>query len=109
MDGPFSNQYFGSPMVCERNDGQSDDEFSSHCWKQGTSLIDNNEIEKKWLEGIEKVGITSGASTPDKLVYEIVKKLEPKKVIRFPFRVLSKYLSTSLLLAKRMFRVETAL
>ena len=42
-----------------------------------------DEIEKKWLEGIEKVGITSGASTPDKLVYEIVKKLEPKKVIRF--------------------------
>ena len=35
------------------------------------------------VEGIEKVGITSGASTPDKLVYEIVKKLEPKKVIRF--------------------------
>ena len=33
--------------------------------------------------GIEKVGITSGASTPDKLVYEILKKLEPKKVIRF--------------------------
>ena len=46
MDGPFSNQYFGSPMVCERNDGQSDDEFSSHCWKQGTSLIDNTEIGK---------------------------------------------------------------
>ena len=42
-----------------------------------------DEIEKKWLEGIEKVGITSGASTPDKLVYEIVKKLEPKKVTRF--------------------------
>jgi len=42
----FSNQYFGSPMVCERNDGQSDDEFSSHCWKQGTSLIDNTEIGK---------------------------------------------------------------
>ena len=42
-----------------------------------------DEIEKNWLEGIEKLGITSGASTPDKLVYEIVKKLEPKKVIRF--------------------------
>jgi len=33
----------------------------------------------------------------------------PKKVIRLPFRVLSRYFSTSLLSAKRMCRVETAL
>ena len=45
MVGPFSNQYFGSPMVCEVKD-KSDDKFSSHCWKQGTSLIDNLDIVK---------------------------------------------------------------
>jgi|TARA_B110000263_G_scaffold156669_1_gene136069 4-hydroxy-3-methylbut-2-enyl diphosphate reductase len=42
-----------------------------------------NEINPKWLTGIKKLGLTSGASTPENLVYEIVKKLNPKKVIRF--------------------------
>ena len=38
------------------------------------------EIDNNWLKGIKKLGITSGASTPDKLVYEIVKELNPKKL-----------------------------
>jgi len=42
----FSNQYFGSPMECEVKDGQSDDKFTSHCWKHGTSLIDKLDIVK---------------------------------------------------------------
>ena len=41
------------------------------------------EIDNNWLKGIKKLGITSGASTPDKLVYEIVKGLNPKKLLRF--------------------------
>ncbi|MCH2673919.1 MAG: 4-hydroxy-3-methylbut-2-enyl diphosphate reductase [Dehalococcoidia bacterium] len=41
------------------------------------------EIDNNWLKGIKKLGITSGASTPDKLVYEIVKELNPKKLLRF--------------------------
>ena len=46
MIGLFSNQYFGSPMVCEQEKGKPDAEFSSHCWKHGTSLIDNLHIVK---------------------------------------------------------------
>ena len=42
-----------------------------------------NEINPNWLVGINKLGLTSGASTPENLVYEIVKKLNPDKVIRF--------------------------
>tara|TARA_B110000438_G_scaffold30147_1_gene29331 strand:+ start:335 stop:1252 length:918 start_codon:yes stop_codon:yes gene_type:complete len=42
-----------------------------------------DEINPKWLSGIKKLGLTSGASTPENLVYEIVKKLNPKNVIRF--------------------------
>ena len=41
------------------------------------------EIDNNRLKGIKKLGITSGASTPDKLVYEIVKELNPKKLLRF--------------------------
>jgi 4-hydroxy-3-methylbut-2-enyl diphosphate reductase len=36
-------------------------------------LIDNhNEVEEQWLEGVETVGITSGASAPEELVEALV-------------------------------------
>jgi len=42
-----------------------------------------DEINPSWLKGIKKLGLTSGASTPDKLVYEIIKKLNPSNVYKF--------------------------
>jgi len=40
-------------------------------------LIDNeNEIDKCWLDGVTTVGITAGASAPDVLVRQVIKKLE---------------------------------
>ena len=45
MDGLFSNQYFGSPMTCELK-GKPDAEFSIHCWKHGTYLIEDPHILK---------------------------------------------------------------
>ena len=38
------------------------------------------EIEPAWLDGVEKVGITSGASTPEVLVKSVIQELEPEKV-----------------------------
>ena len=38
------------------------------------------EIESAWLDGVEKVGITSGASTPEVLVKSVIQALEPEKV-----------------------------
>ena len=38
------------------------------------------EIEPAWLDGAEKVGITSGASTPEVLVKSVIQALEPEKV-----------------------------
>ncbi len=38
------------------------------------------EIKPEWLININKLGVTSGTSTPDKLVYEIITKLKPKSV-----------------------------
>ena len=38
------------------------------------------EIDPTWLEGKDKVGITSGASTPEVLVESVIKKLAPEKV-----------------------------
>ncbi len=36
---------------------------------------DPSKIDPRWLEGIESIGITAGASTPEELVHELVDKL----------------------------------
>jgi len=38
------------------------------------------EVEKTWLDGCSKIGITSGASTPEILVEEVINILAPDKV-----------------------------
>ena len=38
------------------------------------------ELKDSWIIGITKVGITSGASTPEVLVDEVITKLRPDKV-----------------------------
>ncbi len=40
-----------------------------------------DELDKSWLEGVANVGITSGASTPESLVQDVIKCLEPEEVI----------------------------
>ena len=41
-----------------------------------------HELNEGWLEGIDNVGITSGASTPEVLVEEVIRFLNPDEVIR---------------------------
>ena len=36
---------------------------------------DPSKIDPRWLEGIESIGITAGASTPEELVHELIDKL----------------------------------
>ena len=38
-------------------------------------LEDVKALDAKWLEGVETVGITAGASTPEELVRELIEKL----------------------------------
>ena len=38
------------------------------------------EIDPAWLEGRNKVGVTSGASTPEVLVESVIEALSPEKV-----------------------------
>ena len=40
-----------------------------------------DELEPKWLENVSNIGITSGASTPDSLVQEIIEFIQPDEVI----------------------------
>jgi 4-hydroxy-3-methylbut-2-enyl diphosphate reductase len=45
-------------------------------------LIENaGQLDPKWLDGVQSVGITAGASAPDVLVQEVVAKLRDLKQI----------------------------
>jgi 4-hydroxy-3-methylbut-2-enyl diphosphate reductase len=45
-------------------------------------LIENaGQLDPKWLDGVESVGVTAGASAPDVLVQEVVSKLRDLKQI----------------------------
>jgi 4-hydroxy-3-methylbut-2-enyl diphosphate reductase len=39
------------------------------------------EMDRKWFEGVENVGITSGASTPEQLVEAVIAALSPDEVV----------------------------
>ena len=39
-----------------------------------------DELRREWLDGVENVGITSGASTPEELVQAVIDCLEPESV-----------------------------
>ena len=39
-----------------------------------------DELDTEWFKGVEKVGITSGASTPEKMVKDVIEALNPSKV-----------------------------
>ena len=39
-----------------------------------------DELDETWLDGVENVGITSGASTPEDLVMSVIDRLAPDEV-----------------------------
>ena len=43
-------------------------------------IAGREELDPAWLRGVEAVGVTSGASTPDHLVHELLDALEPIEV-----------------------------
>lgn len=45
-------------------------------------IIGPEELDHSWLEGVTKVGITSGASTPEKQVTAVIEAIAPENVFR---------------------------
>ncbi len=45
-------------------------------------IIGPEELDRSWLEGVKKVGITSGASTPEKQVKAVIEAIAPENVFR---------------------------
>jgi 4-hydroxy-3-methylbut-2-en-1-yl diphosphate reductase len=50
-------------------------EVAERCGTPGRLIQRASEIEPAWLEGIESVGVTAGASAPEELVREVVERL----------------------------------
>ena len=40
-----------------------------------------DELRSEWLDGVESVGVTSGASTPEYLVQDVIEALEPEEIV----------------------------
>ncbi|MEK9675754.1 MAG: 4-hydroxy-3-methylbut-2-enyl diphosphate reductase [Chloroflexota bacterium] len=40
------------------------------------------ELDRTWIDGVEKIGITSGASTPEKQVTAVIEELAPENIFR---------------------------
>ena len=38
------------------------------------------ELDFAWLEGVENIGITSGASTPEDLIMDVINAIAPEEV-----------------------------
>ena len=45
-------------------------------------IIGPEELDRSWLEGVLKVGITSGASTPEKQVKAVIEAIAPENVYK---------------------------
>jgi len=44
-------------------------------------INDPNELDQTWLDGVQRVGVTSGASTPETAVSSVIQALKPDRVI----------------------------
>ena len=51
-------------------------ELAEHCGSKAFLIDDATEIDPKWLDGINRVGVTAGASAPEILVTEVVEFLK---------------------------------
>jgi len=50
-------------------------EVSERCGTPAKLIQRGNEIEESWLDGVETIGLTAGASAPETLVREVIAKL----------------------------------
>ncbi|MCP4412125.1 MAG: 4-hydroxy-3-methylbut-2-enyl diphosphate reductase [Gammaproteobacteria bacterium] len=51
-------------------------ELAEHCGTQSYLIDDASKIDKNWLNAVEQVGVTAGASAPDILVTDVIARLK---------------------------------
>jgi 4-hydroxy-3-methylbut-2-enyl diphosphate reductase len=55
-------------------------EVAANCGAEAHRIDSARELDPRWLEGKEAVGVTSGASTPEHLVHELLQALEARGI-----------------------------
>ncbi|MFV1982060.1 MAG: 4-hydroxy-3-methylbut-2-enyl diphosphate reductase, partial [Thiohalomonadales bacterium] len=65
-------------VVGARNSSNSNRlrEVGEQCKLPAYLIQDENDLQPEWLENINKIGITAGASSPEILVERVIKRLE---------------------------------
>lgn len=57
-------------------------EVARSCNVNAFLIDDHEDIDERWLEGVSRIGITAGASAPERLVDGVIEWLKSKKDIR---------------------------
>ena len=65
-------------VVGARNSSNSNRlrEVGEQCKLPAYLIQDEKDLQEEWLEGVDKIGITAGASSPEILVERVIKRLE---------------------------------
>ncbi len=72
-------------------------DLGAECGIPAYLIDDATDIDPQWLEGIDKIGLTAGASAPELLVERVVKFLETLRVVNVePFKVVEENVAFNL-------------
>ena len=72
-------------------------DLGTECGIAAYLIDDATDIDPKWLAGVNKVGLTAGASAPELLVERVVKFLETLRIVHVePFKVVEEHVAFNL-------------
>lgn len=86
-------------VVGSRNSSNSNRlrDLGAECGIPAHLIDDATDIDSRWLEGVNKIGLTAGASAPELLVERVIRYLETLRVVKVePFNVVEEHLSFNL-------------
>lgn len=56
-------------------------EVAQRCGAEGRLIQRASEIEESWLEGVDAIGLTAGASAPEELIQEVIDRLSALRAV----------------------------
>jgi 4-hydroxy-3-methylbut-2-en-1-yl diphosphate reductase len=72
-------------------------DLGTECGIPAYLIDDAADIDPKWIVGINKIGLTAGASAPELLVERVVKFLETLRIVKVePFKVIEEHVAFNL-------------
>jgi 4-hydroxy-3-methylbut-2-enyl diphosphate reductase len=56
-------------------------EVAQRCGAEGRLIQRASEIEERWLDGVDTIGLTAGASAPEELIQEVIDRLSALRAV----------------------------